>query len=882
MPSLQDRPPGPAWRRRHHRPALALLTAALTLASTAVTLVVSETAALANGYYNSLHEADAGNTDWMSQVSGGTSLARLSVPGTHDTLALCGYAANADANCEDISTSFTKTQQNFGYSGATLARQLVAGIRSIDIRVRVNKDPDEGMSFTIHHGTYYQWANFTDVLTKSRDFLAAHPRESIFLNLKAECTGDTDSCDDASGYNTDDWRLKVLRGYLEGKAYTGNGTDSKPATNWGSLFWGPSVTGVNQAATPKLGDVRGKIVLMGYRGVQGGIFPGYGLSQLYPAGGSYDEYVQDAYQVNEIDDINDKWEKVRAHLRRTNGVWDLNRPGEREYVYKPDAIYMNYTSGSGSGAHPFTVAGGTPTANGVNEFLIQCLHDTDGRCPEFYADRAGNFGGRTSMERTGIVMMDFPGGELVDDIISRNPVGPDPGPDPEPEPEPPAFPTVGQLRIMPLGDSITWGTGSSTEAGYRVRLYTDLQGHGNTVDFVGSLRSGPAPNAHEGHPSWKIADIAGIADSVLATHRPNVVLLHLGTNDMAGNIDPAGAPARLGGLIDQIFAASPDVTLLVSTIVPSGFPGIQARIAAYNQAVPGVVAARQQAGKHVGLVDMGQVTVADVPDGLHPNDIGYDKMAMAFYDELRFLAAIGWIKPPTGGSSHEGPVQGWFPQGTIASGTGLASGGRIVYADLNGDSRADYVQVNANSSVQAWLNSGPMPGGGDWGWAPQGTIASGVGVPGSQIRFADLNSDRRADFLSVAPNTAVQAWLNSGPQPGGGGDWGWMPQGTIASGVPAPAGTGDPGTRVRLADVTRDGRADYLLVHDNSAVDLWTNAGPMPGGGDWGWTPQGTTASGVGSPGTQIQFADITGDGRADYLDVNPTSGATRAWANVG
>ncbi|ARQ68496.1 hypothetical protein [Streptomyces marincola] len=71
-------------------------------------------------------------------------------------------------------------------------------------------------------------------------------------------------------------------------------------------------------------------------------------------------------------------------------------------------------------------------------------------------------------------------------------------------------------------------------------------------------------------------------------------------------------------------------------------------------------------------------------------------------------------------------------------------------------------------------------------------------------------------------------------------------------------------------------------MHANSAVDLWANGGPKPGGGDWYWAPQGTTASGVGVPGGQIQFADINADRREDYLDVDPRTGATRAWTNAG
>ncbi|KOV25732.1 hypothetical protein ADK58_15990, partial [Streptomyces sp. XY152] len=71
-----------------------------------------------------------------------------------------------------------------------------------------------------------------------------------------------------------------------------------------------------------------------------------------------------------------------------------------------------------------------------------------------------------------------------------------------------------------------------------------------------------------------------------------------------------------------------------------------------------------------------------------------------------------------------------------------AAGSTIRFADLNGDGRADYLKVNADSSVQAWINGGPNPKepvGSDWLWYPQQTVAGGVGAAGSTIRFADLN-----------------------------------------------------------------------------------------------------------------------------------------------
>jgi len=297
------------------------------------------------------------------------------------------------------------------------------------------------------------------------------------------------------------------------------------------------------------------------------------------------------------------------------------------------------------------------------------------------------------------------------------------------------------LRVMPLGDSITFGAQSLTQRGYRGPLYDQLAAHGGQVEFVGSLRSGPAPSAHEGHSGWVISQIAGIANDAIATYRPNVVLLHIGTNDMNNAVDPPGstaAQARLGNLIDQILAADPQLTLVVSTIVLSNISTTQERIKDYNEAIPGLVAARRAAGKKIALVDMGALTSTDLDhDDLHPNDSGYAKMATAFHGGIVAAADAGWITPPIGGFGAVGPPRTWVSAGTVATGTGSAA--QILFADIDGDRRADYLKVGADSSVQAWLYGGGTT------WFPQGTIASGVGVPGSQIRFADISGDGKAD-----------------------------------------------------------------------------------------------------------------------------------------
>lgn len=213
-------------------------------------------------------------------------------------------------------------------------------------------------------------------------------------------------------------------------------------------------------------------------------------------------------------------------------------------------------------------------------------------------------------------------------------------------------PGTGACLVMPLGDSITEGCCTMTIGGYRIELFRQAVRNGKNMTFVGSAApNGPTmvenrqfPRNHEGHGGWTIEQIASIASMTLQTNKPHIVLLKIGTNDINGNRDLANAPNRLGQLMDAITTQAPSALLVVSSIIPTQTASTNQRVQSYNAAIPGLVATRAMAGKHVVFVDSYKAFTATanyqsalMSDNLHPNDTGYALIGKTYYDAIGSL-----------------------------------------------------------------------------------------------------------------------------------------------------------------------------------------------------------------------------------------------------
>lgn len=170
--------------------------------------------------------AAGGGTNWMAPLNGSLLLSQLSIPGSHDTMALFEPFPGT-AKCQNLA----------------LSSQLAAGVRFLDIRCRHVKN-----AFAIYHGSVYQNASFDDVLNPCATFLSQNPGECIIMSVKEEYTPEG---------NTRTFE-QTFDSYVSKK----------------TELWHLS------SAIPTLGSVRGKIVLFRRfaasalrKGIDGSVWP---------------------------------------------------------------------------------------------------------------------------------------------------------------------------------------------------------------------------------------------------------------------------------------------------------------------------------------------------------------------------------------------------------------------------------------------------------------------------------------------------------------------------------------------------------------------------------------------------------------------------------
>lgn len=234
-----------------------------------------------------------------------------------------------------------------------------------------------------------------------------------------------------------------------------------------------------------------------------------------------------------------------------------------------------------------------------------------------------------------------------------------------------------KIRILPLGDSITkdsfraFPRPDSIKTGYRQALWLTLDSLGYSVNFVGSDSSGygAEPDFDPDNGGFggidvnqmlqllktgydEVHDIQVTPGPYLDTYPANVILLHIGTNDIAQGADVDTSIASLEDILNYIDdyedSTNSVIWVLLARIINEIPYSLETTV--YNNKLETLTQQRIENGDRLMLVDMENgaglnynidvtppYTNGDMYDELHPNPTGYTKMAGLFYDSLSTL-----------------------------------------------------------------------------------------------------------------------------------------------------------------------------------------------------------------------------------------------------
>lgn len=241
---------------------------------------------------------------------------------------------------------------------------------------------------------------------------------------------------------------------------------------------------------------------------------------------------------------------------------------------------------------------------------------------------------------------------------------------------------------MPLGDSITQG--DCNHDSYRRALWHALTNAGDNFTFVGTWETNfgnclpPDPDFvtwNQGQWGVPASSVVGGAQGYEAQDKADIVIMHLGTNDLANSQDAItlqNTIANLGKIIDNLRAANPQVIVLMAQIIPCTDLARNMGITELNAMIPGLVAQKTMQQSPVLLVDMNtgyDAAANNQIDGLHPNPVGEYLIAQRWFTALEPIlhgstsynpAPVTMTAAPPAPVSITFPAAGQTVSGTIS------------------------------------------------------------------------------------------------------------------------------------------------------------------------------------------------------------------------
>jgi lysophospholipase L1-like esterase len=340
------------------------------------------------------------------------------------------------------------------------------------------------------------------------------------------------------------------------------------------------------------------------------------------------------------------------------------------------------------------------------------------------------------------------------------------------------------VKIMPLGDSIT--VGFPELEGYRRSLFLDLSNSGFSVDFVGSQKNGTGfDNDNEGHLSYEVNEIRDNVIGWLNSNPADIVLVHIGTNDIQNGQNAAAVVAEVAATLDNINlweSVHSQVTVILARIIlRSDSPSWNATTKSFDDTLQTMAQNRIASGDKIVVVDMENAlnySTDMTSDGIHPNLAGYEKMADVWYNALVKILGYSLTVNYVGhGMVTKLPEQMAYPYGSLVNLTAKADDGWAFSSwsgDLGGSVNTENITMDSNKTVTATFNplykltvttnfGATTPLMGEY-WYAAGTnvnITASPPTTGTDERFSWLNWTGVGSSSYSGTNNTIVVTMNS-------------------------------------------------------------------------------------------------------------------------
>jgi hypothetical protein len=212
-------------------------------------------------------------------------------------------------------------------------------------------------------------------------------------------------------------------------------------------------------------------------------------------------------------------------------------------------------------------------------------------------------------------------------------------------------PNARPVRILCVGDSITQGgRADRPEYTYRYPLQQKLHAAGISFDFIGSHHAGlqdkatwpdiapgvPFDPDHEGYYGNKTADVIRKVEAAWTdtSPAPDIVLIHLGTNDQEDPDHAAAVEVPLRQFIGFLRTKSPRVVILLGHLNfnnSEGASAIRLLVQALADELNTATSPVATVAHYQGWNEKPEEPDSDTFDWAHPNPQGQEKMASRWF-----------------------------------------------------------------------------------------------------------------------------------------------------------------------------------------------------------------------------------------------------------